>query len=126
MRFMMLVKSSEKFRDGFPPKALMDAIGELAAKASADGTMIDTGGLAPSAKGARVRQAGGKITVIDGPFTEAKEIVGGYAVFELPSREAAIESARIFMELHLKHWPEWEGETEVRPYLAPEDFMPRG
>ena len=126
MRFMMLVKSSEKFRDVFPPRALMDAIGELAAKASADGTMVDTGGLAPSAKGARVRQAGGKITITDGPFTESKEVVGGYAIFEFPTREAAIESAREFMELHLKHWPEWEGETEVRPYLAPEDFMPRG
>jgi hypothetical protein len=122
MRYMMLVKSSEKFRDAFPPRALMEAIGQLAEKATKDGTMIETGGLAALAKGAIVRQRGGKITVIDGPFTEAKEVVGGYAIFEFPTREAAIESARVFMELHLKHWPEWEGETEVRPYLDPADF----
>jgi hypothetical protein len=125
MRYMMLVKSSEKFRDSFPPKPLMDAIAELAEKATKAGTMIETGGLAPSSKGARVRQSGGKVTVIDGPFTEAKEVVGGFAVFEFATREDAIESAREFMELHLKHWPEWEGETEVRPYLDPADFMPR-
>lgn len=125
MRYMMLVKSDEKFRQSFPPKALMEAIAELGAKATKDGTMIETGGLAPLEKGAVVRQAAGKITVTDGPFAEAKEVVGGYAIFEFATREEAIEAAREFMELHLKHWPEWEGETEVRPYLDPADFMPK-
>jgi hypothetical protein len=62
------------------------------------------------------------VRVIDGPFTEAKEIVGGYAEFELNSKEEAIEGAVRFMELHKKHWPGWEGETEVRQIFEPEDL----
>jgi hypothetical protein len=60
--------------------------------------------------------------VIDGPFTESKEIVGGYAQFELPSKEEAVKGAVQFMELHRKHWPGWEGETEIRQMFGPEDF----
>ena len=72
--------------------------------------------------GARVRLSGGKVTVIDGPFTEAKEVIGGYAQFELKSKQEAIESAVAFMELHKKHWPGWEGETEVRQMFEPGEF----
>jgi hypothetical protein len=122
MRFMMLVKSSEK--SGPPPKALMDAIAKLTEDAARGGTMIGGGGLGPTAQGARVRLAGGKITVIDGPFTEAKEILGGYAQFELGSKQEAIESTVRFMELHKLHWPGWEGETEIRQMFGPEDFGP--
>jgi hypothetical protein len=64
--------------------------------------------------------------VTDGPFTETKEVVGGYAQFELKSKEEAIESAVRFMELHKKHWPGWEGETEVGQMFGPEDFAPKG
>jgi hypothetical protein len=60
--------------------------------------------------------------VKDGPFTEAKEVVGGYAQFELTSKEVAVESAKRFMELHRQHWPGWEGETEVRQMYEPGDF----
>ena len=63
--------------------------------------------------------------MIDGPFSETKEVVGGFAIFELPSREVAVDSARQFMELHRKHWPGWEGETEVRQIFGPEDFPPK-
>ena len=80
------------------------------------------GGLGPTALGVRVRLSGGKVTVTDGPFTEAKEVVGGYAQFELKSKEEAVESAVRFMELHKKHWPGWEGETEVRQMFGPEDL----
>jgi hypothetical protein len=120
MRFMMIVKHSEK--QGPPPKSLMDAIAKAAEEEAKAGTMLGNGGLAPTAQGARVRLSGGKVTVIDGPFTEAKEIIGGYAQFELKSKEEAIESAVQFMELHKKHWPGWEGETEVRQMFGPEDF----
>ena len=123
MRFMMIVKSSE--RSGFPPKELMDAIGKLSEDAAKAGTMLGSGGLAPTATGARVRLSDGKITVTDGPFTEAKEIIGGYAQFELKSKQEAVESAVRFMELHKKYWPGWEGETEVRQMLGPEDFAPK-
>jgi hypothetical protein len=120
MRFMMIVKHAEK--QGPPPKELMDAIAKLAAEETKTGTMIGTGGLGPTALGARVRLSGGKVTVTDGPFTEAKEVVGGYAQFELKSKEEAIEGAVRFMELHKKHWPGWEGETEVRQMFGPDDF----
>jgi len=73
-----------------------------------------------------VRVSGGQVRVIDGPFTEAKEVVGGYAQFEFKSKEEAIQSAVEFMELHRKHWPGWEGETEVRQMFGPEDFAPKG
>jgi hypothetical protein len=124
MRFMMIVKHAEK--QGPPPKQLMDAIAKLAEEASKDGTMLGTGGLGPTAQGARVRLSGGQVTVTDGPFTEAKEVVGGYAQFELKSKQEAIESAVRFMELHKKHWPGWEGETEVRQMFGPEDIAPKG
>ena len=120
MRFMMIVKHTEK--QGPPPKSLMDAIAKAAEKETKAGTMLGNGGLLPTAQGARVRLSGGKVSVIDGPFTEAKEIIGGYAQFELKSKEEAIESAVQFMELHKKHWPGWEGETEVRQMFGPEDF----
>lgn len=120
MKYMMIVKSKEGL--GFPPKELMDAISRQAEDAAKSGTMLGSGGLGPTATGARVRLSGGKISVIDGPFTEAKEIIGGYAQFELNSREEAVQSAVKFMELHKQYWPGWEGETEVRQMIGPEDF----
>ena len=120
MRFMMIVRHAEG--QGHPPKQLMDAIARLADEETKAGTMLGTGGLAPTALGARVRLAGGKLTVTDGPFIETKEVIGGYAQCELKSREEAIESAVRFMELHKKHWPEWDGETEIRQMFEPGDF----
>ena len=120
MRFMMLVKSAENA--GLPPKELMDAIGKLAEEAVKAGTMVESGGLAPTAVSTRVRLSRGRLAATDGPFTEAKEVVGGYAVFEFKSKEEAVESAMHFMELHKQHWPGWEGETEVRQILGPDDF----
>ena len=124
MRYMMLVRHAEK--QGPPPKDLMEAINQLAEEATKAGTMIGSGGLGPTAQGALVRLSGGKVSVIDGPFTEAKEVIGGYAQFEFKTREAAIESAVRFMELHKKHWPGWEGETEVRQLYGPEDISRAG
>ncbi len=123
MKFMMIVKHAEK--QGPPPKQLMDAIAKLAEEEAKTGTMLGSGGLGPSTQGARVRLSGGQVTVTDGPFTEAKEVIGGYAQFELKSKEEAVESAVRFMELHKKHWPGWEGETEVRQMCGPEDYAPK-
>jgi hypothetical protein len=120
MKYMMIVKSSEK--SGPPPKELMEAIDKLAGEANKAGTMLGGGGLGPTVQGARVRISGGQLSVIDGPFTEAKEIIGGYAQFELKSKQEAVESAVRFMELHRQYWPGWEGETEVRQMMSPEDF----
>lgn len=122
MKFMMIVKHKEA--QGFPPKELMDAIAKLSDEAVQAGTMLGNGGLFPTAKGARVRLDKGEINVTDGPFAEAKEIIGGYAQFEMKSKEEAVQSAVRFMELHKKYWPGWEGETEVREMMRPEDCMP--
>jgi len=104
----------------------MEAIAKLSEEAVNAGTMVASGGLAPTAASTRVRLSGGKVTAIDGPFTEAKEVVGGYAVFDLKSKEEAIEGALHFMELHRKYWPGWEGETEVRQIFGPEEFAQQG
>src|SRR5437660_763072 len=109
MRFMMLIKHAEN--SGLPPKELMDAIAKLSEEAVQNRTMLGSGDLAPTAQSTRVRISKGQLQVIDGPFTEAKEIVGGFAQFELKSKEEAIEGAVRFMELHRTHWPGWEGET---------------
>jgi hypothetical protein len=120
MKFMMIVKHREN--QGFPPKELMNEIAKLAQEDSKKGSMLGSGGLLPTAAGASVRLTGGRISVIDGPFTEGKEIIGGYAQFELGSKQEAVEAAVRFMELHKKYWPGWEGETEVRQMMEAADF----
>jgi hypothetical protein len=122
MRFMMLVKHAEKSLQ--PPKEFLEAMGKLNEQATKSGAFHGGGALGPTAVGARVRLSGGEIKAIDGPFTEAKEIVGGFGILEFPSREEAVKSAVEFMGLHKKYWPGWEGETEVRQILGPEDFSP--
>jgi hypothetical protein len=122
MKFMMIVKHPEN--QGTPPKALMEAIDKLVKQGGEDGSMVGSGGLKPTALGARVRLSGGKVNVIDGPFTEAKEIIGGYAQFEFKSKQDAIKAAVQFMDLHRQHWPTWEGETEVRQMYGPGDEFP--
>jgi hypothetical protein len=120
MKFMMLVKHGKN--PGPPPKELMEAIAILSEEAVKDGTMLGSGGLAPMEQSTRVRVSKGQLTVTDGPFTETKEMVGGFAQFELKSKQEAIDGAVRFMELHRKHWPGWEGETEIRQIFGPEDF----
>ena len=101
MKFMMLVKTAEN--SGPPPKELMDAIAIISEEAVKNGTMLGNGGLAPTAQSTRIRISKGQLTVTDGPFTEAKEVIGGYAQFELKSKQEAIDGAVRFMELHRKH-----------------------
>ena len=116
MRYMMIVRGPEDLSvSGPPPMELMDAIGKLGEEATKSGKMVSMGGLQHSSKGAPVRIKGGKIVTTDGPFTEAKEIIGGFTILNLESKEQAIEEAVKFMELHRKLWPKWEGVTEVRP-----------
>ncbi len=114
MRFMTMIKSAEDFRAGPPPRELMEAIGRLGAEAAQAGVMVEMGGLMPSAVGARIRLARGKLTVHDGPFAEAKEVVGGYALFNVKSKDDAVAWSRRMLELHQRHWPVWEGEIEIR------------
>ena len=119
MRYLTFIRHSEKYRETQPPAALMEAMGKFVEQSFRDGTLVDTGGLRPSKDGFRVRLAGGKLSVKDGPFTESKEVIGGWAILNAATKEDALRIAREFMELHRKHWPEFEGESEVRPMFAP-------
>ena len=73
----------------------------------------------PVSTGAQVQIADGKLSVVDGPFVEAKELVGGYAIFELRDKEEAVAVAVEFMQLHKEHMPGWEGTCEVRSFATP-------
>jgi hypothetical protein len=119
MRFMSFVTTAHT---GMPTPELMEAMGKLADREIKAGRMIDTGGLTPLADGAQVRIKDGELIVIDGPFVEAKEVVGGYAIFEFRNKEEALASAVEFMQLHRQHMPGWEGTCEVRA-MWPEHEM---
>ncbi|HUB07639.1 MAG TPA: YciI family protein [Myxococcales bacterium] len=119
MRYLSFIRHSESYRQTPPPPALMEAMGSFIERSLKEGTLVDTGGLLPSKDGVRVRLARGKITVTDGPFAESKEVIGGWAILEAKSKAEAIRIATEFMELHRKHWPEFDGESEVRPMFEP-------
>jgi hypothetical protein len=114
MKYLMLIKHAESYRGEPIPQALMDAMGEFVTEGLRSGVLKDTAGLKPTAEGFRVRSSRNQLKVTDGPFTETKEIVGGYAMIEVASKEEALKVARQFMELHRVHWPAFEGECEVR------------
>ena len=117
MRFMMLVipRGYETATPGTMPDPegveRMMKYNEALQKA---GVLLALDGLHPPSMGARVSYSGGKATVSDGPFAEAKEIVGGYSVLEFRSHAEAVEEARRLVELHQQHWPGWEGAVVVR------------
>ena len=114
MRFMTIVKTRET--GARPSPALIEKIGKLGEEAAKQGVMVGMGGLLPTAVGARARLANGKITVTDGPFTEAKEIIGGYAIYDVASKKEAIEWTRKFLEAHIGLWPQ-DLEVEVRQMM---------
>lgn len=99
MKYLSFIRCSESYRDSAPPPALMEAMGAFVEKTLKEGMLVDTGGLLPSKDGLRIRLANGKISVTDGPFTETKEVIGGYALLEAPSKEACIELCRKFLEV---------------------------
>ena len=118
MRFMYIVTSEQP--TAAPTPALMEAMGKLADRELKAGRMIDSGGLMPRAMGAQVRIRDGELSVIDGPFVEAKEVIGGYAIFELRNKEEALAAAVEFMQLHKQHMPGWEGTCELRAFATPQ------
>jgi hypothetical protein len=121
MRFMMMVKGNSDYEAGKPPSpALAEAIGKASAEQAAAGVLLAAGGLLPSSAGALVRVERGKVQVIDGPFAEAKELIGGYAILEAASKEEAIEMGRQFMQLHVDVLgAEFSGELEIRQLYEP-------
>jgi hypothetical protein len=122
MRYMTMVKMDESMPAGPPPPELFAAIAQLGVDAEKAGSMIETGGLLPSAAGALVTLKDGKVSVHDGPFTEAKELIGGYAIHEVRSKEEVLERARRFMQLHADLWPGVEAVCEVRQIAGEGDF----
>ena len=118
MRFMYIVTSEQPV--SAPTPALMEAMAKLADREIKAGRMIDSGGLMPRAMGAQVRIRDGALSVVDGPFVEAKEVIGGYAIFELRNKEEALASAVELMQLHKQHMPGWEGTCELRAFATPE------
>lgn len=121
MRYLIMLKADQP--PSQPPPALMDAIMKLGAEATASGALLDTAGLHPSAAGAKVVLKGGQLSVTDGPFAEAKETIS-YALYQVRSKDEAVEWASRFMQLHRDLWPGWEGESEVLKVFGPEDFGP--
>lgn len=115
MKYLMLIKHAESYSERPIPQALKDAMGAVVQEGMKKGILKETGGLKPTRFAHRIRLEGGKLIATDGPFTEAKEVIGGYAIMEFASEEEARASARELMELHRTHWPEFEGELEVRP-----------
>ncbi|HSY25025.1 MAG TPA: YciI family protein [Polyangiaceae bacterium] len=119
MKFLTFIRHSESFRNSPPPAALMEAMGAFVQRSLKEGTLVETGGLLPSKDGVRVRLSGGELSVTDGPFTESKEVIGGWAILQVRSKAEAVRVATEFMELHRRHWPEFEGESEVRAMFDP-------
>ncbi|MGH3491123.1 MAG: YciI family protein [Actinopolymorphaceae bacterium] len=121
MRYLVLLTGTNP--DTPPPGELMDGIMKLGEEATKAGTLLDTAGLLPSAMGARVGLAGGKLSVTDGPFAESKEMIS-YAIYDVRTKEEVVEWASRFLRLHRDHWAGWEGEAEIRQLFSPEDFGP--
>jgi hypothetical protein len=114
MRFLTMVKYNENGTP--PPKAYLDALAEFDRTATAAGAMVQCSGLQPTALGSRLRLSCRTVACTDGPFTETKEMIGGFAVFDVPSKQDAVAWMQRFLELG-KHWPQWECEVEIREML---------
>jgi hypothetical protein len=122
MRFMMIVKASKDSEAGvMPSQELLSAMSKYNEELMKAGVLLDGAGLQASSKGARVKFSGGKRTVVDGPFTESKELIAGYWVIQVKSREEAIEWAKRAPALH---GPNQESEIELRQFFELEDFGP--
>jgi len=120
MRFMMIVKATKESEAGvMPSEKLLSAMGKYNEELMKAGVLLDLSGLQPSSKGVRVKFSGGKRTVTDGPFTETKELIAGYWIIQVKSREEAIEWAkRVPFEPGLQG----EAEIEIRQFFELEDF----
>jgi hypothetical protein len=99
---------------GAPPAALVEAMGASMRDAFASGWMLDAGGLGPTSAATEVSLRGGTVLAVDGPFTEAKEVVGGYAIIDVRSHEEAVGHAHQLITIHRENWPGWEGTAHVR------------
>jgi len=119
MRFMIIVKASADSEAGImPSEELMTAMGNYNEELAKAGILIDCDGLQPSSKGARVRFSGEQRTVIDGPFAETKELIAGYWIWEVKSKQEAID----WVKRCPNPMPGTDAEIEIRPVYSAEDF----
>lgn len=116
MRFLSMVRIRENTGQQ-PNERLMNEMGKLIDELTKSGVLLDTAGLRPTSEGVRVKLSGGRTSVVDGPFTESKEVVGGYAVLNADSMKEAIELTRRFLVVH---GDEWELDCEVRQLEEPD------
>ncbi|GAB3355884.1 YciI family protein [Lysobacter tyrosinilyticus] len=116
MRFLSMIRINEN-NNQRPSEKLMADMGRLIEEMTQAGVLLDTAGLMPTTEGALVKLKNGRTSVVDGPFTETKEVVGGYAMLKADSMEHAIELTRRFL---LIHGDEWELDCEVRQLVEPE------
>jgi hypothetical protein len=116
MRYLMIVKADENHQIGHAQRAaLMAAVSELSTRMTEAGILLDQGGLLPSVAGARIHANGGELSVVDGPFAETKEIIGGFAILKAASKSEAIELGKQFMQLHADAvGPLYGGQLEIR------------
>lgn len=122
MRFMMMVKASKDSEAGIMPgEELIAAMGKYNEELMKAGVLLDAVGLQPSSAGARIKFSKGKRTVIDGPFAETKELIGGYWMIQVNSKEEAIEWAK---RAPAPHGEDQDGEIEIRQLFELEDFAP--
>ncbi|MCW2838968.1 MAG: YCII-related [Aeromicrobium sp.] len=119
MRFLTYIECDPAV--GPPPPELFEALGAFSAEMSALGVVVDRGGLAPVDGSTHIRVSGGGLTVTDGPFAEAKEVIGGYAMYDVRSKEEVLEYSRRFMQLHVDAWPGFEGTAVIREVFGPYD-----
>jgi hypothetical protein len=123
MRYLCFVKMAETEAD--PPAALMEAMGQHVGEGFASGMLLDAGGLYGVADAIEYRVSGGTVTVTDGPYAEAKEVIGGWAIIKVDSEEQARAEGQKMADLHVRHWPTWEGAVELRRISEP-DEAPEG
>lgn len=114
MRFVVLVRAVERPDGGMPSPAMIEGMHALGTRLAKEGLLVEPGGLLPTARSTRMRIDGGTMSITDGPYAEAKEVVGGFAFYNCESYEQAYAATKDFMALHLEHMPGWEGECELR------------
>ena len=115
MRYLMFVSHSPDVKATSAPPGFFDKMDGFVRESFSSGILKETGGLLNTSDAARLDLKGGKLKMTDGPFTEAKELIGGYAIVDVANRQQAVDLATRFMELHRQHWPGFEGTSEVRP-----------
>lgn len=116
MRFISMIRIEENTGQ-VPSEQLMSDMGKLIEELTRTGELVSTAGLRPTSEGARVRLRNGKLSVVDGPFTETKEVIGGYAILEAKSKQEAIQLTRRFLKVH---GDDWDIDCELRQLDGPE------